>query len=220
MKAILGKKVGMTQIYERDENGALTGVIIPVTVVEAGPCVVVQKRTKETDGYEAVQLGFGEIRDKLVNKPRAGQFKKAGVGNKRYLREFRVEDIEAYQVGQVITADIFAKGELVDVTGTSKGKGFQGGMKRHNFGGGGNSHGSMSHRVPASSGATDAARVFPGTLKPGHMGCARVTTQGLKVVDVIVKEEDGVQTNVMLIKGSIPGPNNGLVSIRTSVKHH
>lgn len=220
MKAILGKKVGMTQIYERDENGALTGMIIPVTVVEAGPCVVVQKRTKETDGYEAVQLGFGEVRDKLVNKPRAGQFKKAGVGNKRYLREFRVEDIEAYQVGQVITADIFAKGELVDVTGTSKGKGFQGGMKRHNFGGGGNSHGSMSHRVPASSGATDAARVFPGTLKPGHMGSARVTTQGLKVVDVIVKEEDGVQTNVMLIKGSIPGPNNGLVSIRTSVKHH
>ena len=220
MKAILGKKVGMTQVYERDEQGALTGAIIPVTVVEAGPCVVIQKRTKENDGYEAIQLGFGEIREKLVNKPKAGYFKKAGVSAKRYLREFRVEDTEAYQVGQVIKADIFSKGDLVEVTGTSKAKGFQGGMKRHNFGGGGNSHGSMSHRVPASSGATDAARVFPGTRKPGHMGSVRVTTQGLRVVDVIVKEEEGAVTNVLLIKGSVPGPNNGLVAIRTSVKHH
>lgn len=219
MKAILGKKVGMTQVYESDANGVLTGKIVPVTVVEAGPCVVIQKRTKENDGYEAIQLGFGEIRNKLVNKPLAGHFSKAGVV-KRYLREFRVENIEAFEVGQEIKADIFAKGDIVDVTGTSKGKGFQGGMKRHHFKGAGNSHGSMAHRIPASSGATDAARVFPGTRKPGHMGNVRVTTQGLTVVDVIVKEENGVKTNVLLIKGSIPGPNNGLVSIRSSVKKH
>ena len=218
MKAILGKKVGMTQVYECDENGALTGKIVPVTVVEAGPCVVVQKRTKENDGYEAIQLGFGDIRSKLVNKPRTGHFKKANC-LKRYLREFRCDDIDAYEVGQEIKADIFQKGDVVDVTGTSKGKGFQGGMKRHNFGGGGNSHGSMSHRVPASSGATDAARVFPGTLKPGHMGNVRVTAQALTVVDVIVKEENGVKTNVMLIKGSVPGANQGLVAIRSSVKN-
>ncbi len=218
MKAILGKKVGMTQVYESDENGALTGKIIPVTVVEAGPCVVVQKRTKENDGYEAVQLGFGDIRSKLVNKPLTGHFKKINAV-KRYLREFRVENVDEYEVGQEIKADIFQKGDVVDVTGTSKGKGFQGGMKRHNFGGGGNSHGSMSHRVPASSGATDPARVFPGTLKPGHMGSVRVTTQGLTIVDVIVKEEGDEKTNVLLIKGSVPGPNHGLVAIRSSVKN-
>ena len=206
MRAILGKKVGMTQVY--DEKG----VIVPVTVIEAGPCVVVQKRTKENDGYEAIQVGFGEIRDKLVNKPRAGHFKKHGVANKRYLREFRLDDSASYEVGQEIKVDVFQAGDKVDVTGTSKGKGFQGGMKRHNFGGGGNSHGSMSHRVPASSGATDAARVFPGTRKPGHMGDVRVTTQGLTVVRV------DLERNVLLVKGSVPGPNQGLVTIRTSVK--
>lgn len=206
MKAILGKKVGMTQVY--DENG----VVVPVTVIEAGPCVVIQKKTKENDGYEAVQVGFGDIREKLVNKPRAGHFQKHGVSAKRYLREFRFEDSASYEVGTEIKADVFAAGDKVDVIGTSKGKGFQGGMKRHNFGGGGNSHGSMSHRVPASSGATDAARVFPGTRKPGHMGNVRVTTQGLTVVSV------DAEKNVILVKGSIPGPNNGLVTIRTSVK--
>lgn len=223
MKAILGKKIGMTQVYDESGN------IVPVTVIEAGPCVVVQKRTKENDGYEAIQVGFGKIRAGLVNKPRAGHFKRAGLESQRYLREFRVESSAAYEIGQQITADIFESGDLVDVIGTSKGKGFQGGMKRHNFGGGGNSHGSMSHRVPASSGATDAARVFPGTLKPGHMGSARVTAQGLTIVRVessegLAASQTGASSeqkpvmNVLLIKGSVPGPNQGLVSIRTSVK--
>lgn len=206
MRAILGKKIGMTQVYDDK------GVIIPVTVIEAGPCVVVQKKTKDVDGYEAIQVGFGDIRAKLVNKPRTGHFKRGGVDVKRYLREFRVDDAGAYELGQEIKADVFACGDLVDVIGTSKGKGFQGGMKRHNFGGGGNSHGSMSHRVPASSGATDAAHVFAGTLKPGHMGSARVTTQGLTIVRV------DLARNVLLIKGSVPGPNNGMITVRDSVK--
>lgn len=206
MNVLLGKKVGMTQIY--DEQGR----IVPVTVIEAGPCVVVQKRTKETDGYEAIQVGFGNIRPKLVNKPKAGHFKRYGVPNRRHLREFRTEDTSGFEVGQEIKADIFTAGQKVDVIGTSKGKGFQGGMKRHNFGGGGNSHGSMSHRVPASSGSTDPARVFPGTRKPGHMGHARVTTLGLTVVRV------DVDRNLILVRGSVPGPNNGLVTLRASVK--
>ena len=206
MKAILGKKIGMTQVY--DEQGR----IVPVTVIEAGPCVVVQKRTKATDGYEAIQVGFGNVRPKLVNKPRAGHFKRYGVPNRRHLKEFRLEDSSSFEVGQEIKADIFEAGQKVDVIGTSKGKGFQGGMKRHNFGGGGNSHGSMAHRVPASSGSTDAARVFPGTRKPGHMGHARVTTMGLTVVRV------DAERNLLLIKGSVPGPNQGLVTVRVSVK--
>ncbi len=206
MKAILGKKIGMTQVYDEE------GRIVPVTVIEAGPCVVVQKRTQATDGYEAIQVGFGNVRPKLVNKPAAGHFKKATVPNRRHLKEFRLEDASELQVGEEIKVDIFEAGQMVDVIGTSKGKGFQGGMKRHNFGGGGNSHGSMSHRVPASSGSTDAARVFPGTRKPGHMGHARVTALGLTVVRV------DVDRNLILIKGSVPGPNHGLVTIRTSVK--
>ncbi len=206
MKAILGKKIGMTQIY--DEQGR----IVPVTVIEAGPCVVVQKRTRATDGYEAIQVGYGNVRPKLVNKPRAGHFKKFGVPNRRHLREFRLQDASQYEVGQEIKVDIFEAGQKVDIVGTSKGKGFQGGMKRHNFGGGPNSHGSMSHRVPASSGSTDAARVFPGTLKPGHMGHARVTTQGLTVVRI------DSERNLILVKGSVPGSNQGLVTVRTPVK--
>lgn len=210
-KAILGMKVGMTQIY--GDNG----VIIPVTVIKAGPCVVVQKKTKEVDGYEAIKVGFGEISEKKlrkVSKPCAGQFEKRKVAPQRYLREFRLEDVASYEVGSEIKVDTFKVGERVDVVGTSKGKGFQGGMKRHNFGGGGNSHGSMSHRVPASSGATDAARVFPGTRKPGHMGNVRVTTQGLTVVGVDVEQ------NILLVKGSIPGPNNGLVTVKSTVKKY
>ncbi|MCR5660572.1 MAG: 50S ribosomal protein L3 [bacterium] len=217
MKAILGKKLGMTQVY--NENGA----IVPVTVIEAGPCVIVQTRTKENNGYDAIQVGFGEIREKLVNKPRTGHFKANNVPVKRYLKEFRVENAADYKVGDLITADVFAVGDKVDVCGISKGKGFQGGMKRHHFHGGPASHGGMAHRVPCSGGATDAARVFPGTRKPGHMGHVRVTTQGLTVVRVIVKNdaEDPKQNrNILLIKGSVPGPNNGLVTIRTSVKKH
>ncbi|MBQ7529442.1 50S ribosomal protein L3 [bacterium] len=210
-KAILGMKVGMTQIY--GDNG----VIIPVTVIKAGPCVVVQKKTKEVDGYEAIKVGFGEISEKKLHKlskPCAGQFAKHKVAPQRYLREFRLDDITSYEVGSEIKVDTFEVGERVDVVGTSKGKGFQGGMKRHNFGGGGNSHGSMSHRVPASSGATDAARVFPGTRKPGHMGNVRVTTQGLTVVGVDAEQ------NILLVKGSIPGPNNGLVTVKSTVKKY
>lgn len=211
MKAILGKKIGMTQVYNEK------GEIVPVTVVQAGPCVVVQKRTVETDGYNAIQVGFEAIPENMtrrINKPLAGHFKKHGVANQRYLKEFRVEDIDNYQVGQEIKADVFAQGDKVDVIGTSKGKGFQGGIKRHHFAGGCASHGCMSHRVPASSGATDAARVFAGTRKPGHMGADRVTTQGLTIVRV------DLERNVLLIKGSVPGPNHGLVSVRTSVKNH
>ena len=206
MKALLGRKVGMTQLYDDK------GVIVPVTVIEAGPCVVVQKRTKENDGYEAIQIGFGDIRASLVNKPRAGHFTKHGVGLMRYLREFRLDDCDSYEVGDKIQADVFQAGDKVDVAGISKGKGFQGGMKRFHFHGGPDSHGGMAHRVPASSGATDAARVFPGTRKPGHMGHVRVTSLGLTVVRV------DVERNVILVKGSVPGPNQGLVTIRTSVK--
>ncbi|MGC8834542.1 MAG: 50S ribosomal protein L3, partial [Armatimonadota bacterium] len=167
MKAILGTKIGMTQVFDSE------GHVVPVTVIEAGPCTVVQKKTVETDSYSAIQVGYGDIKESRLNKPMLGHFKKHGVEPKRVLREFRGET--DLSVGDKITVDIFSEGDLVDVTGISKGKGFQGVVKRHHFHGGPMSHGSMVHRKPQSSGATDAARVFKGVRKPGHMGHERVT---------------------------------------------
>lgn len=215
-KGILGKKLGMTQVLTADGNA------VPVTVIEAGPCVVTGKRTVETDGYESLQVGMGEmeVRDPKkkgrargkASKPMAGYFKKQGVKPVRLMREIKFENAAEFTLGAEIKADIFAEGEKVDIVGTSKGKGFQGGIKRHRFGGGPRSHGSMTHRQPASSGSTDAARTLRGTRKPGHMGHARVTAQGLTVVRV------DVPRNLILVKGSVPGPINGLVIVKNSVK--
>ncbi|MEG6523422.1 50S ribosomal protein L3 [Desulfotomaculum sp. 1211_IL3151] len=205
-KGILGKKIGMTQIF----NDA--GVAIPVTVVEAGPCLVVQKRTPENDGYSAIQLGFGEKRENLLNKPTKGHLAKAGVRPVRFLREFKVDDLEAFEVGQEIKADIFAEGEKVDVVGTSKGKGFAGGIKRHNFHRGPMTHGSKYHRRPGSSAAKGPARTFKGRKLPGHHGFDRVTVQNLELVKV------DPERNLLAIKGAVPGPRGGLLLVKNSVK--
>lgn len=206
-KAIMGKKVGMTQIFNEH------GKVIPVTVIEAGPCVVLQKKTVESDGYQAIQVGFGEIRERLVNKPKTGIFKKAGVNVKRYIREFRLEDVSAYEVGAEIKADIFAAGDKVDVSGISKGKGFQGTIKRWNAHRGPMSHGSKFHRAVGSMGASsDPSRTFKNKRMPGHMGAVNTTVLNLEVVKVMPEK------NVILIKGGVPGPNKGMVIIRNSVK--
>ena len=206
-KAIIGKKVGMTQIF--DENGR----VIPVTVVEAGPCVVVQKKTVETDGYDAIQVGFGELREKLVNKPRKGHFAKAGVSLRRTLKEFRMEDVANYNVGDEIKVDTFEIGDKVDVSGVSKGKGFQGTIKRWNASRGPMSHGSKFHRAPGSMGAaSDPSRTFKNKRMPGHMGAKNTTVLNLEVVKIMPEK------NIILIKGGIPGPNKGIVVIRNSVK--
>ena len=206
-KAIMGKKVGMTQIFNEH------GKVIPVTVIEAGPCVVLQKKTVESDGYEAIQVGFGDIRERLVNKPKTGIFKKAGVNVKRYIREFRLEDVSAYEVGTEIKADIFAVGDKVDVSGISKGKGFQGTIKRWNAHRGPMSHGSKFHRAVGSMGASsDPSRTFKNKRMPGHMGAVNTTVLNLEVVKVMPEK------NVILIKGGVPGPNKGMVIIRNSVK--
>jgi large subunit ribosomal protein L3 len=206
-KAILGRKVGMTQIF--DSNGK----IVPVTVIEAGPCVVVQKKTIEKDGYESVQVGFGDIRESLVNKPKQGHFAKAGVVIKRYIKEFRLEDSAAYTVGQEIKADIFSEGEKVDVSGVSKGKGFQGTIKRWNGHRGPMTHGSKFHRsVGSMGGSSDPARTFKNKKMPGHMGHENTTVLNLQVVKILPEK------NVILIKGGVPGPNKGIVVIRNSVK--
>lgn len=207
MKAILGKKVGMTQIF--DEEGRL----IPVTVVQAGPCVVVQKKTTGTDGYDAIQVGFGEIREKLVNKPKTGHFKKAGVPVKRYLREFRTNDLEVMEIGQELKADIFEVGDMVDVTGTSKGKGTQGVIKRWNQHRGPMSHGSRYHRRPGSMGACSSpGRVFKGKRLPGRTGRETITIQNLTIVGA------DADKNMLLVKGAIPGPKGQLVTVKQSVK--
>ena len=206
-KAIIGKKVGMTQIF--DENGR----VIPVTVVEAGPCVVVQKKTVETDGYDAIQVGFGELREKLVNKPRKGHFAKAGVSLRRTLKEFRMEDVANYNVGDEIKVDTFEIGDKVDVSGVSKGKGFQGTITRWNASRGPMSHGSKFHRAPGSMGAaSDPSRTFKNKRMPGHMGAKNTTVLNLEVVKIMPEK------NIILIKGGIPGPNKGTVVIRNSVK--
>ena len=206
-KAIIGKKVGMTQIF--DENGR----VIPVTVVEAGPCVVVQKKTVETDGYDAIQVGFGELREKLVNKPKRGHFAKAGVSLRRTLKEFRMEDVANYNVGDEIKVDTFEIGDKVDVSGVSKGKGFQGTIKRWNASRGPMSHGSKFHRAPGSMGAaSDPSRTFKNKRMPGHMGAKNTTVLNLEVVKIMPEK------NIILIKGGIPGPNKGTIVIRNSVK--
>lgn len=206
-KAIIGKKVGMTQIF--DQNGK----VVPVTVVEAGPCVVVQKKTVETDGYDAIQVGFGEIREKLVNKPKKGHFAKAGVSLRRRLKEFRLADITNYNVGDEIKVDLFEAGDKIDVSGVSKGKGFQGTIKRWNASRGPMSHGSKFHRAVGSMGASsDPSRTFKNKRMPGHMGAENTTVLNLQVVKVMPEK------NIILIKGGIPGPNKGTVVIRNSVK--
>jgi large subunit ribosomal protein L3 len=206
-KAILGKKIGMTQMFRAD------GTMIPVTVIEAGPCPVIQKKTVGTDGYEAVQVGFSELREKLSNKPRTGHFAKAGVKPLRYMREFKLDDANSYQVGQVIKADLFTEGDKIDVRGVSKGKGFQGVIKRHNQHRGKMTHGSHYHRgVGSMSANSSPSRVFKHKNLPGHMGSETVTVQNLEVVRV------DAERNLLLVKGAVPGPKGGLVSVTSTVK--
>lgn len=206
-KAILTTKVGMTQIFNED------GVLTPVTVLQAGPCVVTQVKTVENDGYAAVQVGFGDIREKLVNKPMKGHFAKAGVAPKRFVREFRLEDAESYAVGQEIKADVFAAGDKIDATAKSKGKGFQGAIKRHGQSRGPMAHGSKYHRHAGSNGpATTPGRVFKGKHMPGHMGHVQVTIQNLEIVRVDAEQ------NLILVKGAVPGPKKSLVTLKYSVK--
>lgn len=207
-KAIIGKKIGMTQIFDEKGN------VIPVTVVEAGPCVVSQKKTMENDGYESVQLGFGDLKPNKVKKPMKGHFEKANVAPKRTLREFRLDNIDAYNVGDIIKADTFAAGDKIDVTGTSKGKGYAGVIKRWNFRRLKESHGSgpvVRHGGSIGS-CSDPSRVFKGRKMAGHLGAERVTVQNLTVVKV------DTENNLIAIKGAVPGPNGGTVMIHDSVK--
>ena len=206
-KAILATKVGMTQIFNED------GLLIPVTVLQAGPCVVTQVKTEENDGYAAIQVGYGDIREKLVNKPEKGHFDKAGVPVKRFLKEFRFENAAEYEVGQEIKADIFAAGDHIDATAISKGKGFQGAIKRHGQSRGPMTHGSKFHRHAGSNGAaSDPSKVFKGKKMPGQMGNKKITVQNLEVVRV------DVENNLLLVKGSVPGPKKCLVTIKETVK--
>ena len=205
-KAILGRKIGMTQIF--DEKGRA----IPVTVIEAGPCIVVQKKTVDADGYEAIQLGFGEVKENKVVKPIKGHFKKAKLSPKKHLREFRLEETN-YNVGDEIKADIFTAGEFVDITGTTKGKGFQGVIKRHGQSRGPMGHGSMYHRRPGSMGSTSTpGRVYKGKNLPGHMGVETVTIQNLQIIKV------DLDKNAILVKGSVPGNKGAILKIKDSVK--
>lgn len=206
MKGILGKKLGMTQVFTPEGN------VIPVTVIEAGPCVVLQKKDLENDGYEAVQLGFADKKESRSNKPAQGHAKKANTTPKRYVREIRGINLGEYEVGQTVAADLFAQGEFVDVTGISKGKGFAGVIKRWGQSTGPNTHGSRYHRGPGSMGSIQANRVPKGKRLPGHMGTETVTIQKLEVIRV------DAERNVLLVKGSIPGPKHGFVKIKQSVK--
>ncbi|MBR1856230.1 large subunit ribosomal protein L3 [Oribacterium sp. KHPX15] len=206
-KAILATKVGMTQIWNED------GVLIPVTVLQAGPCVVTQVKTVENDGYAAVQVGFQDKREKLVNKPQKGQFDKAGVSCKRFLREFRFEDAENYNVKDEIKADIFAEGDKVDVTAISKGKGFESAIRKYGQHRGPMGHGSKFHRHQGSNGTSATpSRVLPGKAMPSHMGAVKVTTQNLTIVKV------DVENNLLLIKGAVPGPKKALITVKEAVK--
>ena len=207
-KGILGKKLGMTQVF----NAA--GRLIPVTVVEAGPCMVVQKKTEDKEGYSAVQLGFGEKKAKRTSQPMKGHFAKAGVSPLRFVQEIRIspEEADQYQVGEAVNVSMFKEGEIVDVVGTSKGKGFAGVIKRYNFHRGPMGHGSMYHRRPGSLGATGPARVFKGRRMPGRLGGHRVTVQGLEIIKV------DPEKNLLLIKGAVPGRNGAFVQVNNSVK--
>ena len=206
-KGIIGRKIGMTQIFDEKGN------VVPVTVIEAGPCVVAQIKTTENDGYNAVQLGFGDVKDKHINKPEAGHFAKAKLPNKKHLREFRLDSVENYKVGDEVKVDIFEAGEKVDIQGTSKGKGFQGVIKRHGQHRGPMGHGSMYHRRPGSMGSTSTpGRVFKGKKLPGHMGKVTVTIQNLEIVKV------DTDKNVLLVKGSVPGPKGAILKVKSTVK--
>ncbi|MDQ2680659.1 MAG: 50S ribosomal protein L3 [Candidatus Eremiobacteraeota bacterium] len=205
MKNILGRKVGMTSVFTDD------GRYVPVTVIEAGPCTVVERKTKEKHGYEAVALAFGEIKKSRVTRALAGHYKKNEAAPARYIREFRA-DIDGVEAGATVTVSGFEMGDRVDVVSISKGKGFAGGIKRHNFSGGGASHGSMIHRQPGSNGDTNAGRTVKGSRRPGHMGVDRVTHQNLEVVRA------DAERNLLLVRGPIPGPKNALVVVRLSVK--
>ncbi len=208
-KGILGKKLGMTQIFEAD------GRMIPVTVVEAGPCIVIQNKTEETDGYNAVQLGFGELKEKHMNKPMKGHFDKAGVTPVKFIRELRLSAPSEYTVGQKLAADIFAAGELIDATGVSRGKGFAGTIKRHNFACGPMAHGSRNHRAPGSSGPMHSGpggRVIKGKKLPGRMGGANVTVQRLTIAKI------DTDRNLILVGGSIPGAVGSFVILKETIK--
>ena len=206
-KAIIGKKVGMTQIFDEKGN------VIPVTVIEAGPCVVAQVKTVETDGYDAIQLGFGDVKESKLNKPEIGHFTKSKLTLKKHLREFRVDSVDGVKVGDELKADVFTKGDKVDIQGTSKGKGFQGVIKRHGQSRGPMGHGSMYHRRPGSMGSTSTpGRVFKGKNLPGHMGANTITIQNLEVVAV------DLDKNALLVKGSVPGNKGSILKIKTSVK--
>ena len=206
-KGIIGRKIGMTQLFAED------GSVVPVTVLEVGPCAVVQKKTVENDGYAAVQLGFEDVREKLVVKPVKGHFNKAQVAYKRVLREFKLDNGDALNVGDIIKADVFVAGDKVDVTGISKGKGFQGTIKRHGYHTGPMAHGSGYHRHQGSMGAnTDPSRVMKGKGMPGHMGSEQVTVQNLNVVKV------DAENNLIAIKGAVPGPNGGLIVVKSAIK--
>lgn len=205
-KAILGKKIGMTQIFSD------TGEALPVTLVEAGPCLVVQKKTLENDGYSALKVGYDDIKEKRLNKPLQGQFKSKQLQFKRYLKEVKIKDADKYNVGDEIKVEVFQPGDKVDITGISKGKGFAGGIKRWNFRRGPMAHGSMYHRRPGSGGATGPARVFKGNKRPGHLGAKKVTIQNLEVVKV------DPDKNLLMIKGSVPGPKKALLFIKNTVK--
>ena len=209
VKAIIGKKVGMTQIF--DDNGK----VIPVTVIEAGPCVVVQKKTGEKDGYEAIQLGFQDVKETKISKPELGHLKKAEVAAKKYLKEFRLDDVSAMNVGDELKADVFAPGEKVDITGISKGKGFAGVIKRHGAGRTPTSHGGGPvHRHAGSMGSgTDPSRIFKGKMGAGQMGAEQVTVQNLDVVKV------DPQLNMIAVRGAIPGPKGGVVYLKNTVKN-
>ena len=207
-KSMIGKKIGMTQIFDE------AGKVVPVTVIEAGPCVVVQKKTVENDGYESVQLGFGDVKIKNVTKPLQGHFKKADVACKKTLNEFGLDDCSALNVGDVLKADVFAVGDAVDVSGTSKGKGFQGAIKRHNQHRLKMTHGTGPvHREAGSMGACSSpSRIYKGKALPGHMGAEKVTVQNLEVVKI------DVENNLIALKGAVPGPKGGIVCIVDSVK--
>lgn len=205
-KGILGKKIGMTQVFAAD------GTVVPVTVIQAGPCVVLQKKDQENDGYDAIQIGFDDQKEVNANKPEQGHAKKAGTTPKRYIREIRGVQLSEYEVGQELKADIFSEGEFVDVTGTSKGKGFAGSIKRHGQARGRMTHGSHFHRAPGSMGSIQANRVPKGKKLPGRMGHDTVTLQNLEVIRV------DAERNVILVKGSIPGPRNSYVNVKLSLK--
>ncbi|MGE5417916.1 MAG: 50S ribosomal protein L3 [Acidobacteriota bacterium] len=205
-KGILALKIGMTQVFSND------GKAMAVTALEAGPCVVLKKKTAETDGYQAIQVGFMGVKDKKVNKPQRGQFTKANVKPTKWVREFRVEDANQYEVGQEIKVDIFQEGDVIDVQGFTKGKGFAGGIKRHGFHRGPMAHGSKYHRRPGSLGAKGPARVFKGRKMPGRLGHEKITVQNLQVVRVYPEK------NIILVKGAVPGPQKGLLTIKNAVK--